>query len=247
MNIVSELTLEALKERGTESLNSYAAILRAVCKDNPPPFGMAWYGEKYRQLACNPIWLTHSLIENAAKEANGARGIWELAGRTDNQKIAEQVRIHAIDESRHARIYIAMLNIVFPYGVDESLSSTLYDMSPSYKVKDRPKNLSKATETNVLDELIQMNIGEIRTRINQLLLRPVILAHCPSNQRRRLTRVLDSLLLDETRHIEYTACLIEQAIAGDFADFVRQTMHSRLTEFNQITLDEVGVLSFDGA
>jgi hypothetical protein len=97
-----------------------------------------------------------------------------------------------------------------------------------------------------LDELIQMNIGEIRTRIHQLLLRPVIMIHCPPEGRAKLQRILDSLLGDETRHIEYTARLIEKAMEAS-AGFVRHTMKQRLDEFNQITLEEVGELSFEGA
>jgi hypothetical protein len=247
MNIVSELTINALKEKRTEPLENYAASLLDACEVYPPPFGMAWYGEKYRQVACEPKWLANSLIENAAKEGEGARGLWRLASSISVREIAEQVRLHAIDESRHARLYIAMLDITFSGVIAQNFRSRLYGLSPNYKAKDQLKDLPKATEASVLDELIQMNIGEIRTRINQLLLRPVILAHCPSHQRNRLMRILDSLLFDETKHIEYTAHLIEQAMNRGLADFVFQTMRNRLAEFNQITLNEVGELSFDGA
>ncbi|WP_081431175.1 hypothetical protein [Moorena bouillonii] len=92
-----------------------------------------------------------------------------------------------------------------------------------------------------------MNIGEIRTRIHQLLLRPMILAHCPKKNHARLTRILNSLLADETKHIEYTAQLIEDFIKKGYSDFVDQTMQKRLAEFNQITLTEVGESTFDGA
>jgi hypothetical protein len=92
----------------------------------------------------------------------------------------------------------------------------------------------------VLDELIQMNIGEIRTRINQLLLAPVITEFCPRHGKRRLSRMLASLMEDETRHIEYTARLIERAIRGGDEAYVRRTMARRVAEFNRITLAEVG-------
>ncbi len=247
MNAVSELTIEALNKSGKESLEKYAGSLRAACELYPPPFGMAWYGEKYRQVACDPMWLANSLIANAAKEGEGSQKLWKLAGRTGDSSVVEKIRCHAIDESRHARLYIAMLNIAFPDAVEGELHSNLYDLSPGYTAKDSPKVMPPAPNASVLDELIQMNIGEIRTRIHQLLLRPVILAHCPLDGRGRLKRVLSSLLNDETRHIEYTARLIEQAAAQGSADFVYQTMRDRLAEFNQITLDEVGELNFDGA
>ncbi len=246
MNIVSQLTIDALKDHGNESLEQYEASLSAACEAHSPAFGMAWYGKKYRQVAQDPMWLANSLIANAAKEGEGSQKLWELAGRTGECNTAEQIRRHAIDESRHASLYIAMLDIAFPGAVDEALRSKLYSLSPGYTLKDKPQQTSPSNEATVLDELIQMNLGEIRTRIHQLLLRPVILAYCPANRRERLARILDSLLRDETRHIEYTAQLIEQAIAKGAADFVYKTMHNRLAEFNQITLDEVGELRFEG-
>ena len=247
MNIVAKLTLEALTKDNHTILKGYSDGLSMACKKFPPPFGMSWYGEKYRQVACDPTWLANSLIANAAKEGEGSRKLWDLTSRTEVQEIAEQIRQHAIDESRHARLYIAMLEITFPDAIDDELRSKLYALSPGYTTKDTPESSSPSKEAIVLDELIQMNIGEIRTRIHQLLLRPVILAHCSKEHCNRLTRILDSLLDDETRHIEYTANLIEKFIERGFSSFVYQTMQKRLKEFNEITLAEVGGLVFDGA
>jgi len=247
MNTVAKLTLEALAEYRKNPLEKYADSLYEACEKYPPPFGMFWYGEKYRQVACDPNWLANSLIENAAKEGEGSRKLWDLTSRTGMPEIADQIRHHAIDEARHARLYIAMLDIAFPDAIDDTLRATLYDLSPGYTVKDTPEPSLSSTEATVLDEIIQMNIGEIRTRIHQLLLRPVILAHCPEENCDRLTRILDSLLTDETRHIEYTARLIEEFITRGYSSFVYQTMQKRLEEFNQITLTEVGELVFDGA
>jgi len=208
---------------------------------------MAWYGEKYREVASDPTWLANSLIANAAKEGEGSQKLWALAGRTADSEVAGEIREHAVDEARHARLYITMLGIAFPESVDENILAELGRLSPGYTSKDRPDKLPTASEAQVLDELIQMNIGEIRTRIHQLLLRPVITAHCPPEGRAKLQRILDSLLGDETRHIEYTARLIEKAMTEKSVGFVRQTMKERLAEFNRITLEEVGELSFEGA
>jgi hypothetical protein len=220
--------------------------LQAACEAHPPPFGMAWYGDKYRLVSRDPTWLANSLVSNAAKEGEGSRKLWELAGRTHDPEVAEQIRRHAIDEARHARLYILMIDIAFPDAMDKACRSALNDLSPGYTLRDQPKNQLLSADAQVLDEIIQMNIGEIRTRIHQLLLRPVIQAHCPSESRNKLKRVLDSLLLDETRHIEYTARLVEQAFAGGYSDFIQRTTSRRLDEFNEITLQEVGGLVFDG-
>jgi hypothetical protein len=245
MNTVAELTLQALQKHGTERLPGYTASLCTACNAYPPPFGMEWYGEKYREAASDPDWLAMSLIANAAKEGEGAQKLWGLAGRTANHKVADQIRVHAIDEARHARLYIAMLDTAFPGAVSEEIRPTLMNLSPGYSSKDQPPASQLTAETNVLDELIQMNIGEIRTRIHQLLLRPVLTIYCPIGRRGKLTQILDSILEDETRHIEYTARLIEQGIIGGFKGFIHSMMTQRLNEFNQITLNEIGKSSYD--
>jgi hypothetical protein len=246
MSVVVSLTLKALEERAAGALRGYARSLRAACVASPPPFGMAWYGTTYRDLAIDPHWLALSLVANAAREGEGARKLWRLAGRTADPEIAEQVRRHAVDESRHARLYIAMLETVFPGAVPERSRRELTDLSPGYRLSDRPPVVRRVPPHRVLDELIQMNLGEIRTRINQLLLGPVVTEHCPFPRRPRLGKLLGSLMDDETRHIAYTARLIEQAIeAGDGA-FVRRTMRRRLDEFNKLTLAEVGESRFTG-
>lgn len=245
MSVVADVTLEALREHGTERLEKYAASLQAACSNYPPPYGMAWYGDKYRAAASDPNWLAMSLVANAAKEGEGAQKLWGLVSRTADQNVAHQIRMHAVDESRHARLYIVMLETAFPCAVSQELHQDLLNLSPGYSIRDWPSPSRSAPVSHVLDELIQMNIGEIRTRIHQLLLRPVITAYCPPDRQPKLKRTLDSLLEDETRHIEYTARLIEEGFSQGYGDFVCHTMAKRLDEFNQITLREVGELTFD--
>ena len=140
-----------------------------------------------------------------------------------------------------------MLDITFPEAMTAEVHTELLKLSPGYTATDQPERLPFTSEASVLDELIQMNIGEIRTRIHQLLLQPVIMAHCPRARRPKLKRVLDSLLADETSHIEYTGRLIDKAMVNGSSLLARQTMQERLAEFNEITLREVGELSFEGA
>ncbi len=75
-----------------------------------------------------------------------------------------------------------------------------------------------------------MNIGEVRTRIHQLLLRPVITAYCSFGKREKLARILDSLLDDETRHVEYTARLINRAVKQGDSEFVHQGFQTNLAQ-----------------
>jgi len=247
MNAVAQLTFAGLGEAALRELPKYSNELQEACAEHPPHYGKAWYGEKYRSVAVDPFWMANSLIANAEKEGTGAEGLWTLAARTADADIAEQVRQHAIDEARHSKLYIKMLSIALPDAVSVDLLAELDKLSPGYKQNDFPPKLPKKKPEAVLDELIQMNIGEIRTRINQLLLRPVLTQHCPAEKLRQLERILDSLILDETMHITYTAKLIEKAINAGHGEFVKLTMRRRLAEFNDITLEEVGEAKFEGA
>jgi hypothetical protein len=246
MAFIAEETVRALREYGTEELPHYEAALHDACTAFPPPFGQAWYGEKYRTMASDPTWLAASLIANAEKEGEGSRKLWVLVGRTGDPDTAEAIRQHAIDESRHALLYVAMCELVFPGSLEGQVKTYADLLSPRYSLRDLPPEQSKAHPEVVLDELIQMNIGEIRTRIHQLLLRPVLTAFCDKNSRSRLFQVLDSLLRDETKHVQYTARLIEQAARNGRAEFVMFTTAARIDDFNTITLAEVGEAKFVG-
>lgn len=244
--MVPALTLGALESFGEAPLPNYGAALRTACDAYPPPFGIEWYGKKYRHVASDPQWMAASLIANAEKEGDGSRKLWQLAGRTHDPKVTDLVRQHAVDESRHATLYIAMLELVFPGALDSELRSMCQRLSPRYGPRDIPPQLPRSFPEDILDEIVQMNIGEIRTRIHQLLLRPVLISYCAAERRPKLGRVLDSLLRDETRHIGYTARIIDDAVGAGSGEFIEHTFARRLDEFNKITLREVGESRFVG-
>ena len=75
----------------------------------------------------------------------------------------------------------------------------------------------------------------MRTRVQHLFQRPVLLRYCRPERRARVRRILDSLLRDETQHIAYTARLIERAAQASGAAQVVDLMHARLRDFNEIT------------
>jgi hypothetical protein len=242
MNVVAELTLDALRKHGGEAWPSYRHALITACRKSPPPFGVRDYGDIYRQAATDPYWLATSLMTNAAREGEGAGQLCDLAACTLDATVAGQVRQHAIDESRHARAYITMLDLAFPGAVDEGLHAQLATLSPGYASHRPmpPHDASPFARPITVDDLIQMNVAEIRTRIHHLLQRPMLLAHCAVERRDRLCGILDALLLDETRHIAYTAALIEGFARRDGAGFVNRLMQERLSDFNAITREELG-------
>lgn len=243
-SVVPDLVLQELRRTGCAALPQYAAALQEACSQTPPPFGMKWYGDRYRAWAADAEWMAQSLVANAAKEGEGARKLWSLAGRASDNLVAELVRRHAIDEARHSQFYIALLQLAFPEAVDRETLAQLHRLSPGYSTNDVPARDEPAETTVVLDELIQMNIGEIRTLIHQMLMRPILYLHCVVDNQTKLSKLLDSLRSDEAMHIKYTAELIESAASAD-APLVRSIMMQRMSDFNKITLSDVGEGSYD--
>ena len=242
MNIVANLTIKALQTHGSDAWPHYRHALITACKKSPPLFGTRSYGDIYRDAATDPYWLATSLMSNGEREGKGAGQLWDLAACTPDNRVAAQIRQHAIDESRHARVYIALLDLVFPGAVDGEFHAQLATLSPGYTRSSPllPHGGSPYAHAITLDELIQMNIAEIRTRVHHLLQRPMLLAHCPASHRERLVMILDTLLFDETRHIAYTAALIEEFAGKGDAQRVKQLTQERLSDFNAITNEEMG-------
>jgi hypothetical protein len=247
MNIVAELTVKALRAHAGDDWPHYRQALIGACKKSPPPFGIKGYGDVYRAAAADPYWMATSLMTNAHREGEGAGQLWDLAACTPDARVAGHITQHAIDESRHARAYIAMLDLAFPGAVDEEFHAQLATLSPGYTRQSplRPHDGSPYAHPITLDELIQMNIAEIRTRVHHLLQRPMLLAHCAPQRRERLVRILDVLLSDETRHIAYTAALIEEFARNGEARSVERLMQARLSDFNAMTTEDLGQNVFE--
>jgi hypothetical protein len=242
MNVVARMTARALREHGVRSLATYCKALSAACDAAPPPFGEKAYGDLYRRSAVDPEWVALSLMTAAQSEGEGARHLWDMAACTSDTEIAARMQEHAIDESRHSRGYVTLLGLIFPAMLDEHLEAGLRKLSPGYTKASAlaPATGSPYAYAATVDELVQMNIAEIRTRFYHLLQRPVLLEYCPAETRARLKRILDSLLIDETRHIAYTARLIERAAREQGGiEQVMALMQARVRDFNAITEDEM--------
>ena len=204
----------------------------------PPPYGEDWYGELFREYAQRPQWLADILVLNARKEADGARQLWAFAGRITDLSIKDRVKQHAVDEARHARFYISMLGLMFPESAAPDLLQELRTIAPDFTMNDEPPAGEPASIEAMMDEIIQMNIGEVRTLINQMLMRPGVAAFTDEANRDRAVKLLDSLGDDEARHISYTADVIDEI--GDSA-MSAHYMKLRQREFNDITTSELGV------
>ena len=249
MNVIAKATLTALAGNGVSGLPAYRRALVSACDALPPVFGKKRFGERYHRGARDPEWVARSLALAAQGEGDGAEHLWDLAACTPDADLASQIKRHAIDEARHSRAYITLLELIFPGCVDDQLRPLLQQLSPGY-TKTSPLAPTKGSPYAIpatVDELIQMNLAEIRTRTVHLLQRPAFLAYCRADRRPRARRILDSLLLDETRHIAYTARLVERTARESGIERVMDLMRQRLKDFNEITDDEMAGKRFVAA
>jgi len=248
VNIAAELTLETLRVHGMPAPRHYRDALITACRKAPPPFGTKGYGKIYRDVAKDPDWMILSLIQNAQGEGEGSGHLWDLAASTPDPCIAAQVKAHAIDESRHSKAYVAMLELTFPALLaNNELHAQLASLSPGYSQRSRLEahKGSPYASAITLDDLIQMNIAEIRTLVHHILQRPMLLGYCTPQRRHRLTLLHDRLRFDEVRHIAYTAALIEEFAQHGEAGAVKRLMQERMSDFNAITNEDLGRGVFD--
>lgn len=227
-----------------EELSWISHVISDEIERQWPPFVQGWYGDRYRELAMDADWFAQSFLANAEKEAAGARSLWRIAAEAHDHPFASEVADHARDEARHARMYLGMLELTLPGALEPEASAALQQLFPVFQ-SGCPAAAEKRPIIALLDDIVQMNIGEIRTRLHQQLLRPVALAVAPSENRQRLSLSLTRIYEDEGRHIIYTARILERYAAAGYSEQIADLYTRRLHDFAALTLREVGVGSFD--
>ncbi|HXA16684.1 MAG TPA: hypothetical protein VN380_06825 [Thermoanaerobaculia bacterium] len=238
----------ALFKRGSVApYRHYFDALHAALHDEEPPFGSGTYANVYRDAASEGQWLAVSLITNAEREGDGATRLWSLAACSADEQEQQLLKRHAVDESRHALAYLALLDLTFPDAVDAEFRGELNALSPHYSMAQEVHALegSPYARCPSVDDYMQMNIAEIRTTIHHMLQRAAIAEHCPAANLARATNILDSLLRDELRHVAYTAELIDHKAAAIEPDALRTRFCKRMKDFSDITRQELGQFVFD--
>jgi hypothetical protein len=234
------------RDAGEECLAYLAAVEGAVVAE-PPPFGTEAYREIYRHASANATWMILSLVRNAQREGQGATDLWSLAACSADGNEQQLIKRHAVDESRHAKVYLALLDLSFPDAVDPSFRQQMEAFSPNYALakETRPVDGSLYAKTPTLDDFVQMNIAEIRTTIHHLMQRAALEEHCPPANLPRVRKLLTSLLRDELGHVAYTARLIESKAASVGQEGLAKLYRRRLRDFNRITSEEMGKSTYD--
>ncbi len=205
----------------------YLSFFRAAVADDIPPYFLPEYGESFRRHILSPVWVIQCLVSNAIKEGEGSCDLSIVADSCTDEELRAQLVQHLEDEARHCRLYLRLIDIVFPGSMPEDVLAEIENKLPP--LVHRPTPRPPMNDWQLLDNLIQVNLGEVRTCIHQRLLEPVLQAYCPENRRPKLERALKWLASDESRHIQYTAQRIGQLAEVDAVSaealFVARSRH----------------------
>lgn len=233
-------TLELVRAHTGDDLPRYTESVRYAFSQVAPIFVRPRYGEFFWHCCSTvPGWLPQVVLGNAQAESDGSTKLLSLWQQVNyNKEIEDRVLLHAIDEARHSRLFVKMVDMSFPGVFDDGL---IGDYRKSLARIDKSK-LSKSTapieETELIDHLVQMNMGEIRTRLHMELIAPALLAFTPPDSKDELTRRLEGLAHDEIVHIGYIASILERMCEDGDGELVRSLYVRRLHDFNQLTRDQ---------
>jgi hypothetical protein len=225
---------------------AYLGALKSALLRQRVPFADREYAELYRHAAADGQWLAVSLMTNAEREGDGAGRLWSLAACSTNSEERHLLKRHAVDESRHALAYLALLDLCFPDAVDPEFRGQLDVLSPRYSTEQECCAVpgSPYARTPGIDDYIQMNIAEIRTAIHHTLQRPALEARAPAENLPRVSKILDAILRDELNHVSYTAVLIEKKALDIVPGALDALFRRRLSDFSDITRGELGEFAF---
>lgn len=221
-------------------LTTYSNSLRTAFTNFSPVFTQEHYADFY--LACasrEPAWIASNILANAKKESDGSRLLYEFWRRLRcNAVLEDDVMFHIKDEIRHSKLFISLTELAFPDIVGEPFVDRLRDDLFSLNGSEISKNVAILAEAEVVDHLVQMNLGEIRTRVHISMIAPLIAAFTPVANRQKVEKLLASLVDDETSHIAYTAKHLEAMSDRIGAEAIARLFSRRLRDLHQYTLDE---------
>jgi hypothetical protein len=235
-----EDVLQAAREHLQEGLPFYSDSLRAAFAEVQPVFTRERYAELFWHCATRvPGWIARVVLANGRAEGEGSEKLLWLWREVDyNRHVEDQVLAHARDESRHSRIFVRLTERAFP-GVFPGDQLERFEAAlPDVRRCPHEKAPTRIPEQHLIDNLVQMNIGEIRTRLHMHLFAPVIYALAPDEHKLAVRRLLEGLVRDEVRHIGYTAKLMETWAEEDSGKLIRRLYRGRLHAFNRITVEQ---------
>jgi hypothetical protein len=246
----ADSVLADLRSFADDDLSHYSDCLRAAFRITEPVFVRERYGEFFWRCATTvPGWLAIVVIANASAESEGSAKLVKLwQGIQTNEDVAEEVLVHAEDEAGHSRLFVELAGAAFPSMLPRTTVRAAKRSMTTVSRRRLEKSCESHDEHFVIDNLVQMNIGEIRTRAHMHLLGPAVFAASPDSKRDWVRGTIERLGRDELRHIGYTARHMESWCRDGQKDRIAMLYATRLKEFHVLTVSqtEAAVNSYGG-
>jgi hypothetical protein len=239
MNVPSvEEILNQLRGFSDSELTNYSSIVRMSCRSTDPVFFKPRYADFFWKCASTvPGWIADVVLANSEAESQGSAKLLSLWQLTQiNKGIEDQILFHAKDEARHSRLFIKLVQLAFPNLKSSAEVNDIKAGLIKIKSSDLKKKADLVTDDLLFDNLIQMNMGEIRTLIHMHFLGPVIYNMSPKENKDQVASILQGLANDEVVHIGYTAKLIEEWCTDNNYDIAEQLYSQRMEDFHAITI-----------
>ncbi|HEX3683197.1 MAG TPA: hypothetical protein VHU83_11735 [Bryobacteraceae bacterium] len=239
--------LDVLREAVGSDLPHYSESLRKAFARIDPVFVRPRYAEFFWHCASRvPGYLPRVVLTNGKAESEGSVKLFELWQRVkDTPEVEKQVMTHAADESRHARIFVRLTELAFPGHFSDFAIARFEESLPDVRKVRPEKSAEMIPENHVIDHLVQMNIGEIRTRLHMHLFAPVVCGMSAESGRVAVRALFKGLVRDEVRHISYTAQLMEQWAQDGAGKLISDLYAGRLHAFNHITYQQTSAAVSD--
>jgi len=238
-NYLDEM-LSVVRERVDDDLPYYTDALKAAFRDIEPVFARRRYAEFYWHCATTvPGYAASVVLANSSAEAEGSKKLFSLWRGVDyDQRAEDQILQHARDESRHSRLFVRLTATSFPAFLPRQESGRFERRLFDVRAQPPTKSATRVPEQHLIDYLVQINIGEIRTRLHMHLFAPIVSGLTPDSNREKTRGIFRALVSDEVRHIGYTAKLMEGWARDGAADRIRRLYTGRLHAFNRITVQQ---------
>lgn len=238
-NIVATITLKALNIG--DSLPHFQKALNAALTKHPPPYSYNHFATNYRQLAKKPAWFAGLLMSDADLEGYSAKQLWAYSQTLDDPDFAQEMRRHARDEARHARMFGGLLFTLFPHLATEDNTMKLQAMAPKLGHSTAGEGTARRTVPleESLNSAILINLHEIKALILEQLLTPTLAAYAEASDIQSVTQIAKRLIQDEIEHIRYTAEYIEKAAHSGYQDYIMEAVSDFQRTLNQVTLADL--------
>jgi hypothetical protein len=236
---IDEILLQ-LKEFSNDDLSRFSVILTGAFEQVNPVFTRPKYIDFFWHCATTvPGWIGDVVLANADAESIGSKKLLDLwKSTTVNKEIEDSILFHAKDESRHSHLFVKLVAIAFPESNANGELLKIRNGLTKIKKHDLVKDDLSVSDSVLLDHLIQMNMGEIRTLVHMHFLGPVIFAMTPPVCKEKVSNILQGLAQDEVIHIGYTSKLIEDWCNDNNYELAESLYRYRLMDFHKLTISQ---------